>query len=81
MVTALDDCTSSVTIAPQKVPESGVAAALLRTVRKADPASAFRPSVMTVMPSRNNPTPPRMAITVDTRPLPRYSSLLSSSES
>src|SRR5262245_36467275 len=65
IVTALDDCTSSVTIAPQKAPESGVAAALPSAVRRADPASAFRPSVMTVMPSRNSPTPPRMAIAVD----------------
>src|SRR5262245_60638561 len=65
IVTALDDCTSSVMTAPQKAPESGVAAACPRTVRRADPASAFRPSVMTVMPSRNSPTPPRMAIAVD----------------
>ena len=75
IVTALDDCTSRVTIAPQKAPDSGVDAALPSAVRSADPASAFRPSVMTVMPSRNNPTPPRMAITVDmldTRALPLH---------
>src|SRR5262245_34976673 len=65
IVTALDDCTSRVTTAPQKAPESGVAAAWPRAVRRADPASALRPSVMTVMPSRNSPTPPRMAIVVD----------------
>ena len=65
MVTALDDCTSRVMIPPQKAPESGVAAALPSTVRKEDPASAFNPSVMTVMPSRNSPTPPRIAIAVD----------------
>ncbi len=65
MVVALDDCTRSVTIAPQNAPESGVAAALLSTVRSDDPASALRPSVMTVMPSRNRPTPPRIEIVVD----------------
>ena len=52
IVTALDDCTSSVMIAPQKAPEKGVAAALPSTVRNDEPASAFSPSVMTVMPSR-----------------------------
>src|SRR6516165_127994 len=65
MVVALDDCTSSVTIAPQNAPESGVAAALLSTVRSAEPARPFRPSVMTVMPSKKRPTPPRMEIVVD----------------
>jgi hypothetical protein len=65
MVVALDDCTSSVTTAPQKDPRSGVAAALLSTVRNAEPASAFRPPVMTVMPSRKRPTPPRIEIAVD----------------
>ncbi|WP_233523559.1 hypothetical protein [Dyella solisilvae] len=65
MVTALDDCTSSVITAPQNAPESGVDAALPSTVRSADPASAFRPSVMMAMPSRNNPTPPRMTMIVD----------------
>src|SRR5271168_5123679 len=64
IVTALDDCTSSVTIAPQKTPDSGVAAALPSTVRRAEPASAFSPSVMTDMPSRNRPTPPRTEIAV-----------------
>ena len=65
MVVALDDCTSSVTTAPQNAPESGVAAALLSTVRSEEPASALSPSVMTVMPSRNRPTPPRIEIVVD----------------
>src|SRR6516164_6933446 len=41
IVVALEDCTSSVTTAPQKDPLSGVAAALLSTVRNAEPASAF----------------------------------------
>jgi hypothetical protein len=39
IVTALDDCTSGVTIAPQKAPESGVAATLPSTVRRAERAS------------------------------------------
>src|SRR5262249_46278786 len=65
MVVALDDCTRSVTTAPQKEPRNGVAAALLSTVRSAEPASAFSPPVMTVMPSRNRPTPPRTDMVVD----------------
>jgi hypothetical protein len=65
MVVALDDCTKSVAMAPQKAPRSGVAAALPSPVRSAEPASAFRPPVMTVMPSRNRPTPPRIEIVVD----------------
>jgi hypothetical protein len=67
IVVALDDCTRSVTSAPQKEPRSGVAAALPSTVRSAEPANAFRPSVMTVMPSRKRPTPPITEITVDIR--------------
>jgi hypothetical protein len=67
MVVALDDCTISVAMAPQSAPRIGVAAALARTVRSDDPANAFRPSVMTVMPSKNRPTPPRMEIVVDIR--------------
>jgi hypothetical protein len=69
MVVALDDCTRSVTTAPQNAPRSGVPAALLNTVRSAEPASAFRPPVMTVIPSRNRPTPPRIEIVVDIYPL------------
>jgi hypothetical protein len=42
-------------------------AALFNTVRSADPASAFRPPVMTVMPSRKRPTPPSTEIAVDMR--------------
>src|SRR5215831_13067810 len=67
MVVALDDCTRSVTTAPQKEPRSGVAAALPSTVRSAEPANAFKPVVITVMPSRKRPTPPRTAIAVDMR--------------
>src|SRR5262245_6857493 len=67
IVVALDDCTISVTNAPQNVPDSGVAAALLRVVRSPGPASAFRPPVMTLMPSRKRPTPPRTEIVVDMR--------------
>ena len=40
--------------------DSGVAAALLSTVRTDEPASTLSPSVMRVMPSRNRPTPPRI---------------------
>src|SRR5262245_11162986 len=68
MVVALDDCTRRVAIAPQKAPRIGVSAAFARTVRSAEPASAFKPSVMTVMPRRNKPTPPRMEIAVDICP-------------
>src|SRR5262249_52858300 len=64
MVVALDDCTKSVTSAPQKEPRSGVAAALLRAVRSAEPANAFRPSVITIMPRRKRPTPPSTEIAV-----------------
>jgi hypothetical protein len=67
MVVALDDCTRSVMIAPQMEPRSGVAAALPSTVRNAEPANAFRPSVMTVMPIRKRPTPPNTEIAVDMR--------------
>ena len=62
---ALDDWTRSVTSAPQKEPRCGVAAALLSTVRSSEPANAFRPSVMTVMPRRKRPTPPSTEIAVD----------------
>ena len=67
MVVALDDCTRSVTRAPQKEPRNGVAAALPSTVRSAEPANAFRPPVITVMPSRKRPTPPSTEIAVDMR--------------
>jgi len=69
MVVALDDCTRSVTTAPENAPRSGVAAALPSTVRRAGPASVFKPPVMTVMPSKNKPTPPRIEIVIDTRTL------------
>jgi hypothetical protein len=52
---------------PQNEPRSGVAAALPSTVRSAEPANAFRPSVMTVMPRRKRPTPPNTEIAVDMR--------------
>ena len=56
-------------IAPQIVPRTGVAAAFASTPRKAEPASAFKPSVITAMPRRKRPTPPRMEIIVaKTRP-------------
>src|SRR6516164_1563198 len=69
IVVALDDCTISVTKAPQNAPDNGVAAALLSVVRSPGPASALRPAVMTLMPSRNKPTPPRTEIVVDIRVL------------
>src|SRR5690242_3856262 len=65
IVVALDDCTTSVATAPQKAPLNGVAVAMASTVRSADPAKLFRPAVMTVMPSRKRPTPPRIEIVVD----------------
>src|SRR5262245_59360437 len=65
MVVALDDCTRSVAAPPQKAPRNGVAAALPSTVRSPEPANPFSPTVITVMPSRNRPTPPRIAIVVD----------------
>src|SRR5262245_41390450 len=68
IVVALEDCTISVMKAPQNAPDNGVAAALLSVVRSPEPANALRPLVMTLMPSRNRPTPPRIAIVVDIRP-------------
>src|SRR5215831_18716731 len=68
IVVALDDCTISVMKAPQNAPDNGVAAALFSVVRSPEPANALRPLVMTLMPSRNRPTPPRIAIVVDIRP-------------
>src|SRR5262249_10158344 len=67
IVVALDDCTISVTKAPQNAPDSGVAAALRSVARSPEPANALRPLVMTLMPSRNRPTPPRTEIVVDMR--------------
>jgi hypothetical protein len=61
--------TRSVTMAPQNAPRSGVAAALPSTVRSAEPASVFKPPVMTVMPSKKKPTPPRIEIVIDIRAL------------
>src|SRR5262244_938215 len=65
IVVALDDCTMSVTNAPQNAPDNGVAAALLSVARNPEPATALRPLVMTLMPSRNRPMPPRTEIVVD----------------
>src|SRR5215469_3463852 len=70
IVEALDDWTTRVTSAPQNAPRRGVAAALASTTRKAVPARAFMPPVMTVIPSRKRPTPPRIEIAVDTSALP-----------
>src|SRR5215469_6845559 len=67
IVVALDDCTISVTMAPQNAPDKGLPASLPRVVRSFEPASALRPPVMTLMPSRNRPTPPRTEIVVDMR--------------
>src|SRR5262249_28757474 len=67
MVVALDDCTSSVITAPHIAPLIAVVVAFLSTAGREDPASAFKASVMTVMPSRNRPIPPRTEIAVDTR--------------
>src|SRR5262245_4874856 len=69
IVVALDDCTISVTKAPQNAPDNGVAATLLSVERSCEPANALRPVVMTLMPSRNSPTPPRTEIVVDIRAL------------
>src|SRR5215471_9458848 len=76
IVVALDDCTISVTKAPQNAPDNGVAAALLRILRSPEPARALRPPVMTLMPSRNKPTPPRTEIAVDMRSPPGCFALL-----
>jgi hypothetical protein len=65
IVVALAVWTISVAMAPHKVPRSGVAAALLSTVRNAEPAIGLSPWVMTVVPSRNRPSPPRMEMAVD----------------
>jgi hypothetical protein len=48
--------------APQNAPEIGATAALLSTVCREEPAKALSPLVMTAMPSRNRPTPPRFEI-------------------
>src|SRR5262249_2975252 len=65
IVVALDDCTISVTNAPQNAPDNGVAATLLNVVRSREPANALRPLGMTLMPSRNRPTPRRTEVVVD----------------
>src|SRR5215471_3423281 len=72
IVVALDDCTISVTKAPQNVPDNGVAATLLNVVRSPEPANALSPLVMTLMLSRNRPTPPRTEIAVDIRAPSRF---------
>jgi hypothetical protein len=65
IVIALEDWTSSVTMAPPNAPDSGVAAPLPDTVRRPEPAIALSPVVITAMPSKNRPTPPRIEITID----------------
>src|SRR5215469_17949410 len=70
IVVALDDCTISVMKAPQNAPDDGVAAALPSVVRSPEPANALRPLVITLMPSKNRPTPPRTEIVVDMRAPP-----------
>jgi hypothetical protein len=71
IVVALDDCTISVTKAPQNAPDNGVAATLLSVVRSPEPANAFRPLVITLIPSKNRPTPPRTEIVVEICAPPR----------
>src|SRR5215472_8672486 len=65
IVVALDDCTISVTNAPQNVPDKGVAAAFASVARRPEPANSFRLLVMMFMPSKKRPTPPSTAIAVD----------------
>src|SRR5262245_42412265 len=67
IVVALDDCTIRVTKAPQNAPDKGVAAMLPSVVRSREPANGLRPLVITLMPSRNRPTPPRTEVVVDIR--------------
>jgi hypothetical protein len=64
IVVALEDCTISVMTAPHSVPRAGVAAAVCRSARRAEPANARRPSVMIHIPSRNSPSPPRIAMSM-----------------
>jgi hypothetical protein len=42
-----------------EAPDNGVDAAFLSIVRSPHPAYALRPMVMTLLPNRNRPTPPR----------------------
>jgi len=76
IVVALEDCTRSVMMAPHMAPLIGVAVALLSAARSEEPASAFKPPVMTVLPSRNRPTPPRTEIAVDTRALSQFARII-----
>ena len=64
IVVALDDCTISVMKALQNVLDNGVFVVLLSVARSREPAKALRPLVMTLMPSRNRPMPPRTEIVV-----------------
>jgi hypothetical protein len=58
MVVALDDCTSSV----MKAPEGGAAAAPCSAPCAERSPQSLSSLVMTVMPSRNRPTPPRFEV-------------------
>jgi len=57
-VVALDDCNMAVVAAPVIAPDNGLRVKRIKTDRMAPPANARSPSVMTIMPSRNRPSPP-----------------------
>ena len=57
-VVALEDCRIAVPTAPVAAPLHGLRVALASQRLMPAPASAFKPSVMTTMPSRNTPMPP-----------------------
>src|SRR5690606_18589300 len=58
-ITALDDCTPVVMSRPDASARLRLRVAPARLVRRPPPAEAVRPSVISRMPSRNRPMPPK----------------------
>ena len=54
-VVALEDCKIAVVAAPVNAPDRGLWVNRINAVRMAFPARALSPSVMTIMPNKNNP--------------------------
>ena len=60
--TALEDCTTAVSTVPETKPRTRLDVQELSSRSRERPAATRRPSVISHMPSRNSPSPPRAAL-------------------
>ena len=58
-VVALELCTKAVSPAPEATADQRLPVKRAKKPLSASPATALRPSVMRIIPSRNNPIPPK----------------------